>query len=322
MRLAAPCDLPVMGRLAVLVFAIALAVSRFGLVLHELVGHGVTAAALGADVTGWHLYVFGGGWLGFERATAFQDGEAFAVYLGGIAVELVVAAALAAFAARRDGVARLAIGGAAWALALHAGWYLAAGTFHGFGDGWLLHQRLGAGARGAVVAVTGAAIVIGAFVAGRRVAGALRRLAPASTPRRQLAVIAAALGLGLAGHAALTFAELRLRPDVTYGLTMRTSGERAVDRELAITIARAEEAGAPLDRAAVARARRALAKQHRQAPVGAVLLAGMLIAAVIGAARSVPAEAPSAPSTRSVVTAGAVAAASIALVMVLAALAP
>lgn len=311
-----------MGRLAVLVLAIALAISRLGLVLHELVGHGLTAAALGADVTGWHLYVFGGGWLGFERATPFTGAEPYVVYLGGIAVELVAVAALAVAARRSAGTTRLAVGGAAWALALHAGWYLAAGTYHGFGDGVLLHRDLAPAARTAVLAVTGLALIAGAAIAGARVGGALRALAPASTPRRQLAVAAAALGLGLAGHAALTLAELRLRPDITYGLTMRTSGERATDREVATVIARARDAGAPLDATEVARARRAISRRHRQAPLGAALVAAMALAAAVGAARSRPAAAPSPPTTRALVIAGAVAAGSIGLVVALAAVAP
>jgi len=311
-----------MARLAMLVLAVALATSRLGLVLHEMVGHGLPAVALGADLTGWHLYVFGGGWLGFERATAFTGAEPYLVYLGGILSELLAAVVLALAARRCDGVARLAVGGAAWALALHAGWYLAAGAFHGFGDGWLLHRTLGGTARGVVVAATGAALVGGAFLAGRRLGGGLRALAPATTPRRQLAVAAGALGLALAGHAALTFAELRLRPDVTYGITMRTSGQRATEQELAVLIDRAEHAGAPLDQAQVRAARRDLARRHRQLPVGALLLGGMLVATVAGASRSRAAAQPEAPTTRALATAGAVAAASIALVIVLAAVAP
>lgn len=309
-----------LARLTVLVLAIGLVVSRLGLIVHELVGHGLVALLVGRDVTGWNLHVFGGGWVGFAtvRGTGFSS---YLVTMGGIVVELLAAAALAWAARGRTGVAALAVRASAWALALHALWYLAAGTFHGFGDGWLLHRQLGA-ARLAVVIPAAALAVAGAAIAGRRLAGELRAHAPASTPRRQLAVVAGAIALGLGAHAALTGAELALTTDRTYQGVMRTAADRAIERELAAAVARAREAGAPLAPAEVTRTRRGLERRHRQLPVGPGLVGAMALAAAAGVLRSRAASGATAVSWRTVGLAAAAAAAATALVAVVDALAP
>ncbi|MCB9563391.1 MAG: hypothetical protein H6708_23575 [Kofleriaceae bacterium] len=162
--------------LAALVLAIALGISRLGLIAHELVGHGVTARLAGGHVTGWRLHLFGGGWLGYRAEPPLRGAAGWLVQLGGIGVELTLAAALAALWAasprlRAAPTAALAVTAAAWALATHAAWYLAAGTYHGFGDGWGLHQALGAdrlGLAGPVAAAGIAAALVGGRAVGRR----------------------------------------------------------------------------------------------------------------------------------------------------------
>ena len=301
--------------LAVFVLAVALAISRLGLILHELVGHGLLAELFGAEVTAWSLHAFGGGWVRHQPGV-LTGAAAHLVQLGGIVVELAAAAGAALASRRVRGLARLGLAAAAAAFALHAGWYLAAGTFHGFGDGWRLHRELGA-ARLALVVPVAIAIVAGTFVAARRLAGALRGHAPAATPRGQLAVAGAALALGLGAHAALLGGELALRTDRTYQATMRTAGERTVDRELAIRVETAERRGRPLDPRAVRAARRQLEERHRELPVGAGLIGAMAIAAIFGVARSRPAARPAPVPPRALALAAAIAAASVAIVVVI-----
>ena len=307
--------------LSVLVLALALAISRAGLLVHEVVGHGVVAHLLGGEVTGWSLHALGGGWVGFKGAAAWSEGARYAVQLGGIVVELAAAGALAGVARRARGVAGLGVAAAAWALAIHAGWYLAAGTYHGFGDGARLHHALGA-ARLAVVVPAALAIVAGAFVAGRAVGVRLRRHAPAATPRRQLALTLAAVALGAGAHGALTGAERALREDRAYRAVMRTAGERAVERELAVRAAAAERAGRAIDARELAAARRALERRHRQLPVGAGLAVAVVVAALAGIARSRPAPDATPPPPRALAAAVAVAVALIAVVLIVDALAP
>jgi hypothetical protein len=309
-----------LARLTALVLALALVISRLGLVAHELLGHGLVASATGGDVNAWSLHWFGGGWLGFTRKRDATGVLLYAVEMGGIAVELLLGLACAAASRVTKGTWRFALGGAAWALALHAGWYLAAGTYHGFGDGWVLHRRLG-DARLAVVIPAAIAIVVGGAIAGARVGRALRAYVPGS-PRRQLAVAAGALAIALGAHATLTLTELRLRTDRPYQRTMRTAAERAVDRELGTMIATSEVAGRRMDPREIAAARRRLERKHRQLPVGPVLIALIGIAAAGGIARSRPAEVGTPPSNRALTAAAAACAASIALVIVLDRLSP
>ena len=115
-------------RLAGLLACVVLATSRLGLVAHELVGHGGAALAVGGHVTGVHLFYFAGGWIRYRGVTS--TAAAVTVAMGGIAIELLAAAALG-LAARGDGVGARLVRGIACALVVHATWYLATGTWHG-----------------------------------------------------------------------------------------------------------------------------------------------------------------------------------------------
>ncbi|MCB9573683.1 MAG: hypothetical protein H6709_16505 [Kofleriaceae bacterium] len=261
--------------LAALVLAIALGISRLGLIAHELVGHGVTARLAGGHVTGWRLHLFGGGWLGYRAEPPLRGAAGWLVQLGGIGVELTLAAALAALWAasprlRAAPTAALAVTAAAWALATHAAWYLAAGTYHGFGDGWGLHQALGADRLGLAGPVAAAGIAA-ALVGGRAVGRRLRALTPTTTPRRQLIAIAVAVALGGGAHAALTAGELAVRRDRTYHAVMQTEGQRATARELAARAstpprAPASRSTTPRSAAPVATSSAATAASRRSAP--------------------------------------------------------
>ena len=106
------------------VFAlVALATSRITLVAHELVGHGLTVVALGADLATYRLFLFGGGWVSYRWPDG-PPGEVggMAVALGGIGLELFAGAAALVFALRsRRPVARVGLLATATILLLHAG---------------------------------------------------------------------------------------------------------------------------------------------------------------------------------------------------------
>ncbi len=313
--------------LAAVLLGIAITISRLGLIAHELIGHGAAAEALGSDVTAWGLYLFGGGWISYEHPAPLRGAAPWIISLGGIGVELVLAAGGALLARRARGAAALALSAAAWALAIHAGWYLAAGAFHGFGDGAVLHRALGDGRLWFAIPVA-LISVAAAYLAGRATGGRLRAMTPAASRGRQLATVAAALALALGAHAALTLGELRLRADPTYQAVMQTAGERTAARELAVELASAERAGRPLDDAAARRERDRLRRRHRQLPFGPGLLVALALAAAAGIVRSRASEAGRdedagrAPSPRVAALALACAAASVVLVAALDALGP
>src|SRR5687767_7376990 len=95
-------------RLAGLLAAVALATSRLGLLVHELLGHGGVAVAAGGEVIEVRLFWFAGGWI---RYTLPAHSPAWlAVWMGGIAIELVIGIALV-LAVRGGSLGRLLVRG-------------------------------------------------------------------------------------------------------------------------------------------------------------------------------------------------------------------
>lgn len=227
-------------RLALFLLCFGLVLSRVGLVLHEVVGHGGLATLLGGELREVSLFWFGGGWV----RTFTPPGEArlVAVQLGGIGVELGAAGLLALVARRaRAPMPRALAALAGYVLAAHALWYAATGIWHGFGDGARLHGLLGA-ARHAV-ALGAAGLLCALAVAGTRTL--LRTLAPRLAgpwPRRLVATLGAAALAGGA-HAALAYGELAVRRDETYRLTMRSAAQRSHEERLAALQAELERGG-------------------------------------------------------------------------------
>src|SRR5205823_5282472 len=202
---------------------VALATSRFGLVAHELVGHGGAAWALGGDVIGVKLFWFAGGWIRYRGITELAP--ALAIAMAGIAVELASGIALWCLL-RGDTLGRRVLRGIAAALVVHATWYLATGAWHGYGDGVLLYRVLGA-ARAPVAISAGAVTCAAAFAGAREVFGALVHAAGGVRG----VIVAAVLAGGV--NAALAAGELHARRDATYSETMTPERERAIAEELA-----------------------------------------------------------------------------------------
>lgn len=288
-------------RLGALLACIALATSRFGLLAHELVGHGGTAVAVGAHVVEVKLFWFAGGWIRYVGAPSL--GAALAIAMGGIAVETVAGVVLVCV--RGNGLGHRILRGIGFALVVHASWYLATGAFSGFGDGVLLYRELGS-AR--LVVAIGAALVTCTmgFLGAREVLGAL-----AATQRRP--VLGTALAVVLAGglHAALAIGELQVRRDRTYAETMAPERERQISAELARWQAAHPQAAEP-ERAA---ASQQIAEAHpRTFPFTVVLAIATVLAVGAGAWRAKPG---AGPITRRLLIAWAVAAA-IAIAIVIA----
>lgn len=267
------------ARLAVLVTCAGLATSRIGLVAHELVGHGGAAIAMGGTVTDVQLFWFAGGWIRFDAT-----GGELVIALGGIVVESIVGLALWIGLARRvslGGRIARAIGAA---LVLHAAWYLATGTWHGFGDGVLLHRALGDAKW--LVALPAAAVTIAAgHAAARWVLGALAATIPGGRGRR---IAGTLIALVVAGgvQVAVAVGEVQLRRDTTYAQVMRREPDVIAARELAQWTARETSAGHAPSAAARAEMQRNLAQRHAQFPFALVLAILTVLATGAGAVRT------------------------------------
>lgn len=311
-------------RLIAFVAAVALATTRIGLVVHELVGHGGAANAVGAGVDEVRLFWFAGGWIHYSREVEWTLRDALIVQLAGIAVELVVGAVAVAWARRRTDWLGAAVTGAGAGWMIHAGAYLAIGTWHGFGDGILLHQALGT-AKAAVAIPVGALCVATAYLAARALTARFAATVPLPTRAGRLAVVAAAVAIAGGTVAGAARAELAIRADDTYGEIMKPERDREIDQELAAWLAAQRARGVTTDRAAVEAERHALDATHGQTfPFNLVLIIAIAAAAIAGAARSrIRADRPPpALATRTVGLAGLAAAIALGLVVLAGAIFP
>lgn len=284
------------AKVALFALGVALVTSRVGLVTHELVGHGGAAKACDADIREVHLYFTAGGWIGYDRAAPWTWTEAIIVQLAGIAVELVIAAgagAAAWWAARRGRTAlAAAVGGAALGLFVHAGFYLAAGTYHGVGDGTLIHQKLGA-ARGWVAWPAAVVLVVVTYAGARRLGTLVRAWLPAPSTAAHFGALAVALATAAGAHAGMAAAELRLRPSPTYQAIMKPAREKAIDRDLAAWAEAEARAGRAPERTAMrVRRDRLDAERPRTFPFGPLLGVAIALAAAVGAAKGRPLSEP------------------------------
>jgi hypothetical protein len=276
-------------RLAALLAGIALATSRIGLIGHELVGHGGMALACGARIVDVELFWFAGGWIRYQFAEPTLPGM-LAIAMAGIGLELVVGAALWAFVARgsrgipRPGVGSRLVRGVGAALVVHATWYLATGAFHGFGDGLVLYQVLGA-ARVPVAVAAGLVTCTAAFLAARSLLGLLAATLRGSTRARVLGVIVAAV---LAGglHAGLAWGELVVRRDATYTATMQHQRDRDIAAEYAQWQREQAARGAAIDEAQRRAERERLAAKHKTFPFVWLLAAATVASVIAGAVRA------------------------------------
>lgn len=280
--------------LAVVFLLVALATSRVALVGHELVGHGLLAVVLGADLVSYKLFLFGGGWVTY-RWTEGPPGEAarLAVALGGIGLEVVAGAIVLVVGRRSRGpVARVGLMATATVLLLHAGYYLAAGTHHGFGDGLAVHNALGAWRTLLVVPVS-LAVIVGGFFLARALVREVASWVEGGAIARTLQILLAAM-LAALGHLQLTLTERALTRDDTYARIMEHENVRLVARDMRrfATEARLVQ-GRPPTPEEIAAARARFEAQRRPFPLAVVLAVALALSCLLGlwfAARRASAE--------------------------------
>jgi hypothetical protein len=309
-------------RLCAVFFLVGLCASRVTLVLHELAGHGGVAVLLGGRLLSYKLFLFGGGWVTYQWGPEQGMAADIAVSLAGIALEIAAAtiALVVAWRLRERGaaLARVALVGFATADLVHAGFYLAAGTHHGFGDGGQLHAVLG-GARALVVWPAAAAVVMVGLVLARRLAVLAGGWVGARSRAGRAAALVAAAAAAAAAHGALTWSERGLVDDATYARIMKPASEYRIERDMAELAAEARRRGEALDEDARSAARAELERRHRGFPLVPVLAIALAIACGAGvwlgtAPRSRPEGERDPPGWRAVAVLASVTAASLLLV--------
>jgi hypothetical protein len=292
-----------------------MATARIGLVFHELVGHGGAALAMGGRILEVRLFWFAGGWIRYDLTSGLDEPSVAAlvvVSMGGIAVELVLGAILW-FAMRGDTLARRIARTIGATLVVHAGWYFATGTWHGYGDGALIYRLLGDARYPAAIA--GAAVTCVAAFAGAR--HLFATLVATIGPTRRVAGIAIAMVVAGSVNLALDLGELAIRHDATYVATMASERDRVIARDYARWLDDARRSHTAIDDEARDRELHRLDRDNRTFPFAWLLGAAVAASVVAGAWRSrTPSAAPNLTG-RMVAVAAVVAAGSIAVVIAL-----
>ncbi len=198
---------------------VGLGVTRLSLLLHEFVGHGGVALACGGTIDNYHLFWFGGGWIDVSN-----EGEtglvSHLILLGGIISQLLLALAL--HVAGKQGKRVPLISSALIALnVVHGLFYLANGTFYGYGDGRLLFRALGDVAHYFSYAV-GMVAVACSWLAGKAIK---RDFARKNLPFAVLAMVVAGLC-----HGALMVGEQQLFQETTYETIKYSDVELNIER--------------------------------------------------------------------------------------------
>lgn len=264
-------------------------ISRTTLVLHEILGHGGMARLLGARITDYRLFYFGGGRIHYEFSSRVSQREMLLVALAGIALELVLGAILLAIHRR---IARPLPRFVAFAfgatIVLHGLFYLVEGTHYGYGDARLVHEMLGA-ARPWPVAVGTALLAAIAFFAGQRIGAFVESwLGPRSGGERLL-VFGAMVVVAGGVHFTLTRLETALTQDEAYARIFRSEAvDRAqaqAERELAERLAQLRARGEDTSAAEQERMREELARRHRPFPLRPILYALLPLGLVLGLVR-------------------------------------
>jgi len=235
---------------------------------------------VGGEVTSHRLFVFGGGWIRYRNDAGFDTGDELFISLAGIAVELLIAIASIAFAARaRSAAVRVAGFCVAGICLVHVGFYLAAGTHHGFGDGLILHRQLG-DLRWLVIGAASLLSMGAAYWWARR----LLREVPGLPQKRWRALAALAIAGLVAGvvHGGLAYAERRIADDKTYADIMRADAERQAMALLAAEAHRRRLAGLPMGRDEAIARQRQLTDERAKFPIRPILAVLVALAGIAG----------------------------------------
>ncbi len=269
-----------------LVFSIAgLLASRIGLLVHEFIGHGGMAYALGGKVPQWRLFYFGGGWIRYERTPWYSDAQELCIALAGVGSQLVVAILVWLVSTRLQGVPRSMSRIVALLLCAHLCVYISTGTHYGFGDGMKLHELLSPLARNALVAALSLGMAISAYMLTKEALLLAAMLEMGSGPKR-VAQTALAVMVATLVHAGLTYGEQGvIDRDESYEAMMQREVDRQAAKYEASLAAQSRAVGQPWTFDQAIDARLTYLEKHEPLPLRPILVLLGALAALAGCFR-------------------------------------
>ncbi len=256
-----------------LVFSIAgLLASRIGLLVHEFIGHGGMAYALGGKVPQWRLFYFGGGWIQYKRNPWYSTEQEIAIALAGCGSELIVAALLWALSTRIEGVPRAMAQIVAMLLCAHSCVYLSTGIHYGYGDGLKLYGLLAPAIRHLIVVGLSLTMAFLAYALAKR-ALLLAALLELGSGMRRIALAGAAVLIATLVHGSLYYGErLVIDPDQSYEAMMQREVDRRAAKYAALLAKQERRAGQAWSARQEESAKQAYVEKHQPWPLRPVLI--------------------------------------------------
>ena len=261
---------------------------RIGLFLHEFAGHALTWHLIGGNLSGFSLFIFGGGRVQFahmESPFNLSVTQQLVVQLSGIAVELFIGIILAFVAflliKRQDMKALLA--SAAGVLVVHSLHYLTIGTYYGLGDGRLLSKILPEDYRLIFLFLTFGLTIAAAFLISYFFSAMLKNWVIDCSPKQRNVVIIICAFLATALHGIFTVGERIVVNDKVYAEIKTSENDRLKEVALSRLIADyIKEYGKQPDPEQMRNFEKALNKKYWQFPFDILLGLGIASATFIG----------------------------------------
>ena len=276
------------AKLSLFFFFLLFLAGRIGLFLHEFAGHALAWRLMGGRLTGFSLFIFGGGRVQFGQMPGLPDisvTQQLAVQLSGIAVELAVGIILTILAIilSLSRAVRALFVSVAGVLSVHALFYLTVGAYYGSGDGHLLFTLLQGGSRQFFLLLTFGMTIIAAYVISYQFSPMVKSWIKEGVSEKKTSTIILCGCMAVLLHAMLTFGERIVVNDTVYAGIKMSENDRLKEAELSKFIADyVEKNGTRPDREQLRDLEKALKKKYWQFPLDIFLGMGIMAASLFG----------------------------------------
>ncbi len=275
-------------KLSLFFFLLLFLAGRIGLFLHEFLGHALAWRLLGGRLTGFSLFIFGGGRVKFSQSPSQIDlstMQQLAVQLSGIGVELAVGTILMILATfwSSSRSFRALLVSASGVLIVHAFFYLTVGMYYGSGDGQLLFKLLQGGLRQIFIFITFGMTVVSAFLISYQFAPTVKSWWGDGSLKKGSWIIILCACSAVLLHGLLTYGERIVVNDPVYDKIKSSAKERQKAAELSKLIADyLAQHGIPPDKVQMQNLEQTLKKKYWQFPLDIILGIGILAGSLLG----------------------------------------
>ena len=275
-------------KLSLFFFFLLFLAGRIGLFLHEFAGHALAWCLMGGKLSGFRLFLFGGGRVQYSYTHNLSNlsvMQELTVQLSGIAVELAVGIILTIMAVfwiiTRQ--IRALLVSAASVLIVHALFYLTVSTYYGSGDGHLVFTILQGGVRQTFLFLTFGMTLAAAFLISYQFSPMIKSWLESDSPKQKTWMIMIGACIAVLLHGMLTMGERIVVNDTVYASVKTSENERLKKAALSKYIADyMEKYGAQPDNEQIQNLKKELKQKYWQYPLDIFLGIGIVIASLFG----------------------------------------